>query len=377
MWNKLKTLCAEKIRPVFFVPRELTAKSSRLFFLDGFRSVALVFMVASHGLKSWIRPDLMNAYIVNLNKIPAPIFFFLVGASYILSRNARLRKGLSREQVLFSYVRRSLVLFALALVYKIMDILFGTPFEYIRWWEVDVLNIIAISLFLTALFDYLVHRSTQSRRGYLAVALLGVALAPLMFRMHFPPGFPNLVRLYLQGTQAEYAWFTLLPYSGYTFFGAWMVQSFVEGYLEKPFLNLQNVGLLLLACMGAGQGLAYISDNTLIDDCALSLFYYSRAFLLLAAGVYAAFHFQRLIGFGPFLIVGTYTMIGYWVHAKIVYLYYKPFLGNQDWAGSFGLLFKTYLITFAVVFAWSEIKKRVKAWKKKAAPCPASSFLKP
>lgn len=371
MWNKIKAFAAGALIPLFFVPREQTLKSNRLYFLDGFRSVALVLMIASHGLKTWIVPQKLDDFIINLNKVPAPIFFFLVGASYILSRNARLRRGVTREQALLAFSQRSVVLFVLALIYKLMDVLFGMPLQYIRWWEVDVLNIIALSLFLTAILDYLTHRLKKAHRVYLLLALTGVTAAPLMFKIHFPAGFPNLARLYIQGTQAEFAWFTLLPYFGYTLFGAWMVQCFVNGYLEKRFLNLQRVSLILLACMGAGQLINMWAPETVLSECSMSLFYYARAFLMLTLGVYASFLFQRYVGFGPFLIPGAFTMLGYWVHAKIVYLYYKPYVGASDWPMSLWLLFKTCLITFAVIYAWAALKKRYKVKKKAEAPAQA------
>ncbi|MFH0921513.1 MAG: hypothetical protein V1913_14270 [Fibrobacterota bacterium] len=377
MWNKIKAFASDRLYPIFFVPREVASKGTRLFFLDGFRSVALLLMVASHGLKTWIHPAFETPVSIYfkllINKIPAPMFFFLVGASYVLSRDARLRRGMTRQQVLFSFARRSLVLFALAFVYKLMDALFGVPLRYIRWWEIDVLNIIALSLFLIAWLDYATRTLKNSHRLHLIAALVGVTLTPLLFKIHFPAGFPNLLRLYIQGTQAECAWFTLLPYACYTFFGAWMVQGFVNGTIQKPFLNLHLVSLLLLSCMGLGQLLPRLAPDPWIRECGLSLFYFSRAFLLLSLGVYGAHLFQRFVGFGPFLIIGAYTMLGYWVHAKVVYLYYKPHIGAETWAGSFLLLLKVYAMTFAAVFAWSEFKKWRKRKKKAAAAMAVGS----
>jgi len=50
-------------------------------------------------------------------------------------------------------------------------------------------------------------------------------------------------------------------------------------------------------------------------------------------------------------------MIAYWIHAKIIFIYYRQYLGHTTWAMSFWLLIKVYIMTFVLTFAYINIKK--------------------
>jgi len=357
----------ESIRNFFFLPREALAKPNRLFFLDGFRSMALFFMVFTHGIKNWISPASETPFSLFLKtfitRIPAPSFFFLVGTSYILSRNARLRRGTSRNRAYLFYVRRSVVLFILAYVYKMVDVLFGARWEDIRW-TIDVLNIIAVSLFLVSTWDFLTWRYRWNRFSYLPAALFMIWISPYMFLLPLPSWLSQQAAWYIQGMPPN-AFFTVFPFSGYSFFGAFIVERLLQGDAEKPFLNLPPlfggiVGLMTLALV-----LSRLFDP--LGTLAATTVFYMQAFALLLAGTLACNYFQKFVGFGPLLIVGTHTMIGYWVHAKIVFIYYKRYIGVSDWNTMVWLLIKTYLATFFILLIFDRLKRNWIARKRKAA----------
>jgi hypothetical protein len=367
------------LRSFFFLPKEALAKPNRLFFLDGFRSLALAIMVLTHGVKTWIQPALETPFSIMLKsyitRLPGPTFFFQVGTSYILSRNARFRRGMNRRDTWLSYLRRSLVLLGLAYLYKIVDLLFGVKWGEIRW-TVDVLNIIAMSLLLVSTWDYLTWRYSWNRFSYLPAALVIIAISPYMFLFPLPAWLPKQAAWYLQGMPPN-AFFTLFPFTAYSFFGAFVVERLLGEDAQKPFLSLPPLmaglaGIILFAAL-ISQGFEPLGT------VAATTVFYMEAFILLLFGLLLCYFFQRFIGFGPLLIIGRHTMIGYWIHAKIVFFYFKPFIGASDWGTSFWLLFKTYLATFLLLLAYDRLKHGIlKRKKKKAAglkPAPAGASL--
>jgi len=362
----------ERAKSIFFLPPEEANKKHRLYYLDGFRSIALILMILSHGLKFWINPatasDTVNAYKILLTKLPAPMFFLMVGGSYILSSFARKRKGHSPEAILLFFLRRSAILFLLAFVYKGVDILFLIPWRAICWWDIDVLNIIAISLGLIGIFDYLTRKLSNQSLAFLFIALLSASLHPLLFRpyLDLTGVLPEIPRLYIQGTQAERAWFTIFPYAGYAFFGAWLTKLLMNGLFDKAgFRKFIPAAILSLFSL-SGFVLENMATNEILQSIGFKTFYFCRAYAMLFISVFLAYLFQKHIGFGPFLIAGSYTMVGYWVHAKVIYLLYNSY-GAQCGVGfSFFLLLQTYALTFLVLFGWAAFRRRKPGLQKRS-----------
>jgi uncharacterized membrane protein len=313
IWNR----CRDWLGSIFLIPKS-EFKASRLYFLDGFRALALLIMVTTHGLKFWVHPAHTNQVSDFLRsvftKVPGPIFLFLVGASYILSRNARLRKGWDRNKVFISYIRRSINLFILAYVYKLIDYpLFDVPLYYIKIWTVDILNVIAVALFLVALCDYVFYRYERSKYSFLIGALLSVIVAPVTLNFETPHWFPINIASYFNGVPPN-AFFTVFPFVGYTFFGAFIVNELVAG--ENKHLVISNVVKGLAICSLLFLFLYYFLP--VFRAYTYITAYYSAGYLILLAGMWMCYQIQKRWGFGPLLIIGSHTMVGYWVHAKTI-----------------------------------------------------------
>ncbi|MBL8028408.1 MAG: DUF1624 domain-containing protein [Fibrobacteres bacterium] len=354
------------IRNFFLLPEKEINDSRRLHFVDGFRALALLLMVSTHGFKAWIEPSLWTGTPLLLKnyatRIPGAVFFFLVGVSYIMARDAKLRKGLSDKGVLLSFFKRSLQLLIFAYLYKAIDLIFGVPWKYINIWLVDVLNIIAVSLAGIALLDFLRKRLGLSNTFWPLAAIAAVAVEPFVFWLHFPAWFPDQILWYLQGVSPN-AYFTLFPYMGLAVFGSAAGEILTKREFDRPFLGLSKLALYPIAAAIFFQLFALVSpfDQLKIERIA----YFMKGLVLLLIGLWVSYHFQKKIGFGPLLILGSYTMIGYWFHAKWEFVYYQKALFKMDWSGAGWLLLKTYITTIIVVLAYAKIKRQIIKRKKR------------
>ncbi|OGS37312.1 MAG: hypothetical protein A2293_06400 [Elusimicrobia bacterium RIFOXYB2_FULL_49_7] len=347
-------------RDCFFLPQD-KLKPNRLYFLDGLRAFALITMVFTHGMKNWINPaneTPLTLFIKEiLTNIPAPLFLTLVGAAYLLSKNARLRKGHSQKTILFYFLRRSAFLLLLAYLYKFVDIFFGVSVVHIRYWIVDVLNMISVSLAFIALFYFYADRFHWKENRILWVAVLIVLFTPCIINLEWPSRLmPWMISLYITGKQPN-AYFTIFPYSSYVFFGTWLTRQVLQGWPVTPSPFLRRLFLALLGCALLGFAIKETINSQGWIVIGSHVHQYAKNYMMVIVAFWGAFHFQRKVGFGPMLLLGSHTLIAYWVHAKIVFIYYKKYLYVSDWSTSSWLLCKTYFATFCITFAYINLKR--------------------
>jgi len=353
------------VRNFFLLPEKEITDNRRLHFVDGFRALALLLMVSTHGFKAWIEPSLWTGTPLLIRtystRIPGAVFFFLVGISYVLARNGKLKKGQSSAQILWAFIKRGAQLLCLAYVYKAIDIVFGVPWQYIKIWLVDVLNIISISLMTIALVDYIRSRFSGSSFWWFIAAVFAVIGEPIMFAITFPSWFPDPILWYFQGVPPN-AHFTLFPFAGLALFGVFAGEELSKRNFSVPFLGLHKIALYPLAAIILCALVEQMNIFKARDVIRVS--YFLKGFILLLAGLWLCYKFQKHIGFGPILILGSHTMIGYWFHAKWEFIYYKEHLYTLGWGEAGWLLIKTYIVTIIVVLAYARVKRIIIGRKK-------------
>jgi hypothetical protein len=355
-----------RLRDFFLIPQE-KLNPNRFYFFDGLRAVALLFMVFTHGMKNWINPALETPVTLFfkdiLTNIPAPLFLSLVGAAYILSRNARIRKNIPRNLIFRYYLKRSFILLFLAYLYKFIDLVFAVPFPLVLYWRVDILNMISLSLLFLAVIDHLFYRYRWVTTSFLFIAIAFVVPAPFVIASELPSFVPWSLALYFNG-KAPNAFFNVFPYAGYVFLGAWLTQKVIAGWPLKPAPVIRRLSVALAVVAVAGYFLKESPCGGLFCDFFSNLNQYGRNYLFVIAASWLAFYFQRRVGFGPLLLLGSHTLIAYWIHAKIIFIYYKNYLGVSGWGTAFSLLIKTYVATLILTFAYINLKKWYLARKK-------------
>ncbi len=131
----------------------------RKLWLDWQRGLAVLFMVEWHAYDAWRLDAVAQCGLHDLLNIiggfAAPSFLYMAGMSQVLGDAAMARKGVPagvrRRQALW----RAAWLLGVAYLFRLAEYLLGGAWRVPGGWQtilkVDILNVIAVSLFLTAL----------------------------------------------------------------------------------------------------------------------------------------------------------------------------------------------------------------------------------
>jgi uncharacterized membrane protein len=243
-------------------------KTNRLYFIDAIRAWAILMMLQGHfvdGLLDSIYKDPANqVYSVwaYFRGITAPVFFTVSGFifTYLLIRvpqsgldNPRVAKGIKRGlQLLFIGYLLRLILFGL---------FYGEI--YYSFYLVDVLQCIGLSI-MAIIGIYLLF--IKKRKWLFPAALLGVTfflflLEPSYKQLSYPL-LPDALENYL--TRVNGSVFTIIPWLGYSTFGAFLSILFTR-FKNARYLYPSAIALSLVtgaALVYSTQAFAVLSEFT-------------------------------------------------------------------------------------------------------------------
>ncbi len=306
----------------------MNSKTARLFFIDAMRAWAILMMLQGHfvdGLLDNAFRDSSSTFY-NLWKyfrgITAPVFFTVSGFifTYLLIRvpqmgfnNPRVKKGIRRGlQLLFiGYLLRL----------NLFGILKGQLYD--AFFLVDVLHIIGLSILgIVAVYLFTYRRSRLLFPGVLfALACLLFAFEPVYKEWTYP-FLPDALANYL--TRSNGSVFTIVPWFGYTAFGA------VLSIIFTRFKDYKQVySWAIPAAALTGLALIFYSSPlfvALYESTGISLFakIYSNNYLFIRMGdvlvVFAIFMLIRqLVTSQVILKIGQNTLSIYVIHFIILY----------------------------------------------------------
>jgi hypothetical protein len=167
----------------------------RKLWLDWQRGLAVLFMVEVHVLDAWLAPEARgtpwplglfagtwitpHVVLQMIGGFAAPGFLYMAGLSQALADAAQERKGIAPPDRRRRAVRRAVWLLGVAYVFRLAEYVLGGAWSRPGGWtdvlKVDVLNVIAVGLLVTALLS--VGRGRAVGAAVAAVAALAVALA--------------------------------------------------------------------------------------------------------------------------------------------------------------------------------------------------------
>jgi uncharacterized membrane protein len=303
-------------------------KTARLFFIDAMRAWAILMMLQGHFvdglLDNFFRDP--NSLVFNVwsyfRGITAPVFFTVSGFifTYLMIRvpengfkNPRIKKGIKRgiQLLLIGYLLRL----------NLFGLLIGQFYD--SFFLVDVLHIIGLSI-LGIIGLYLL---TSKKGKYLFPSLLLLiscllfSLEPIYAKWSFSL-FPDAIANYF--TRANGSVFTIIPWFGYTAFGAFVSFLFTK-YKNSKFLypaaiSLSSVAGLWLIFFSSDL-FAMVSSITgiqLFTAIALNNYLFIRLGDVLM--VFAVFMLLRqFITSGTILKIGQNTLSIYVIHFVILY----------------------------------------------------------
>lgn len=306
----------------------LETKSTRLYFIDAIRAWAILMMLQGH----FIDGLLYNAFRNNADLgfslwkyfrgITAPVFFTVSGFifTYLLVRlpqtgfdNPRVKKGIKRglELLVIGYLLRL----------NLGGLIQGKLYD--AFFFVDVLHCIGLSI-LTIVGIYLL---TYTRKLFMfpitliVVTLLLFILEPLYASNTFN-ALPDAISNYL--TRANGSVFTIIPWLGYTSFGAFMSLLFTK-YKTHQHLYQWAIGLSIaigaILIFTSSDFFVLVSEVTgiqLFQAISLNNYLFIRlGDVLIAFAIFMLI--RKWLTNSTFLKIGQSTLSIYIIHFIILY----------------------------------------------------------
>src|ERR1700675_4415093 len=139
-------------------------KPGRFAYIDWLRGLACVIMFQAHSYSSWLTPEARKTEFYRWSQaaatVPAPLFIFLAGVSSAMVTQRLREKGAPRNAIARTTILRGAEIFGLGLLFRVQELVLGYPNS--PWTDllrVDVLNILGLSMILTAVLCWLTARS--------------------------------------------------------------------------------------------------------------------------------------------------------------------------------------------------------------------------
>ncbi len=170
-----------------------SGEGRRKLWLDWQRGLAVLFMVEWHSYDAWrldaVARGGLHELISIVGGFAAPSFLYMAGMSQVLSDAAMARSGVAPGQRRRRALRRAAWLLGVAYLFRLAEYLLGGAWLAPGGWQtilkVDILNVIAVSLMLTALVT-----AGVPPRLHAALSIAGAAffafLTPVVAGWHHP-----------------------------------------------------------------------------------------------------------------------------------------------------------------------------------------------
>src|ERR1700719_165400 len=264
------------------------AKARRLAYIDWMRGLACVLMFQAHCYSAWLNADARKSEFYRwsqaLATLPAPLFIFLAGISTALVTQRLREKGVARNAIARTTILRGAEIFGLGLLFRGQEYLLGYPKS--PWTDllrVDVLNILGLSMMLTAVLCWLTASSTveQSRNKAIVGSLLAASViaivTPWLWTTHRPRWLPWPLESYVNGVhiyaQPQPWLFPVFPWVAFAFVGLAL------GFLLFSSFAGKKQSWFFAAVGGVG-----------VIACLLSLLFDAAPLRLYTAAIYDYWH---------------------------------------------------------------------------------------
>mgnify|MGYP003627712262 FL=1 len=334
---------------------QLMAQSNRLYFIDAVRAFAILMMLQGHFIDTLLAPvykDYSNtAYTIwsYFRGITAPTFFTISGLvfAYLLLRayakgddKTRIKKGLFRGLLLLAI--------GYSLRMNVFSWLSGHFSSY--FFVVDVLQCIGLSLiFLVGLHILFKKHSYIFSTVLFVIGCISFVTEPL-YRNLTLEHVPIIIANYI--TKANGSVFTILPWFGYSAFGAFISTVFFR-HVHRDRFNVLTVitffivgSILIYYSSWFLTTLSYITNIELLKMSADYNYLFTRLgdVLILFGGFYAL---ERFLKQSLIARIGEKTLSIYVIHFVLLYGSFTGYGLNKFLSNS---LEPTTVILGAVLF---------------------------
>lgn len=208
---------------------ETVQNKSRLVLLDVMRAWAVFMMIQGHSIDALLSDvyynndsTLFNIWQFNRG-LTAPIFLFGSGFAYVIATFRKMEGTSLPLSLVAKRLRWIAVLFAMGALMHLPagtlgDLTSISSASWERFFQVDVLRLMAVTLFGMFLLFLVARTNTRLLVGASTLALLFMVAAPFTAMVDWTAHVPNWLAAYLNTKTGS--WFPLFPFSGYMFAGA-------------------------------------------------------------------------------------------------------------------------------------------------------------
>lgn len=295
----------------------------RLAFLDWARGLAAIIMLQGHAFHAFTKPEFRDGGAYTLSQfvggMPPAIFLFLLGVTLSFLMDSRERQGVAAAGRVWSALRRSGYLLAVAFAFRLQLWLFGLPDSNWRdLFRVDILNMMGFSVI--ALSVMAVFPAADRVRFCAAVGLAIAALSPLVSQMNWS-GVPPFLKAYIA---PDYQAFSFFPWAAFVAFGmsaGSIIRLTPAEHLER---TMQWSALLGFGLIVSGNYFSnfsptvYAKSEFWLDSPWLTLIKLGVILVLLPLAFLWTRHAtgQKWSWVRQF---GTTSLLVYWFHIELIY----------------------------------------------------------
>jgi uncharacterized membrane protein len=339
-------------------------QSSRLYFIDAVRAFAILMMLQGHFIDTLLDPIYRDNSNILFNiwsyfrGVTAPVFFTISGLVFMYLLLKAKEKGTDKARIRKGLYRGLLLLF----------IGYTLRIDFYAWFQgkfypyflvVDVLQCIGLSLILMVGLYYLFRWNTYVLSIVLVIIGCVIFVTEPLYRKLILYDTPLIITNYI--TKQNGSIFTIIPWFGYTAFGAFFATVFFRHVHRQAFKALTifvfftGGFLLIFQSSWMLHKLGRLTDITLFDASADFNYLFSRLgdVLVLFSLFYAFEHFFKrsiitkigektlsIYTFHFIIIFGSYTGIG------LKHFYYKALDPYQAIFGAIAFIVVVVFISF-------------------------------
>lgn len=344
------------------------AKQRKLW-LDWQRGLAVLFMIEWHTYDSWRLDSVASGTgheLLNLiGGFAAPSFLYMAGMSQLLGDAAQERKGIPVGARRSGTVRRALWLLGVAYLFRIVEFVLGGAFRVPGGWEgilkVDVLNVIAISLLVSALFTVGLRPRLHVTIAIAAAAAVALLAPPVAgWLRSLPPDRQSRLLDYLYSEWPR-GIFYLFPWAAFAFAGSALGR--LAAKEQKPLAWL-GIGIALIAAGFATDRLPAFYAHQDFWRVSPSWFAIRLGGVVVMSGLLQALPQGADRWLSWLRTLGRHSMLGYFVSIEIPYGMASGFIHKKL---GFGAALVGVLAMIVLTWGCAVAADRYDAWKAERA----------
>ena len=318
----------------------------RRAYIDWARGVAVLLMIEAHTSDAWTRAaDKKSALYRDANILggfAAPMFLWLAGLAVVLAATRSAERTGSRAQAAEGIVRRGLVIFILAFLFRLQGFIVSPGNHPVTLFRVDILNIMGPAIVMAGAVWALATTAAGRIAAFSALAIVFSMLTPIVRASPLVGHLPVWFQLYVRPA-GELTVFTLWPWAGFVFAGGAAGELLATARGERSERRV-NAAIAVVGAALIALGLYTAARPSIY--AAASFWTSSPTWFAIRAGIVMLalalmYGLEQLVGSHersdtrnigglralgcswqkPLERLGQHSLFIYWIHVELVYGY--------------------------------------------------------